>query len=77
MNIAQIIIVFAISWWLVFLPALSVGVQSQYEAETDFSEGSDDGAPVVHMLGKKALWATIGAGIITALAAIVIPLLAR
>ena len=70
MNIAQAIIVFAISWWLVFLPALSIGVQNQYESGTEFTEGSEEGAPVSPMLGKKAIWATIGATIMTSLFAL-------
>lgn len=70
MNIAQAIIVFAISWWLVFLPSLSIGIQNQYESGAEFAEGSEEGAPVKPMLLKKAIWATIGATLLTALFAI-------
>jgi len=75
-NIPQILIVFFVSWWLVFLPALSVGVQGQHESENGVVDGTEAGAPVAPMLRKKALWATIGAVVITVLAMIVIPRLA-
>ncbi|MEM7663428.1 MAG: DUF1467 family protein [Pseudomonadota bacterium] len=76
MNIPQIIIVFFVSWWLVFLPALSIGVQGQHESEEGVVDGTEAGAPVAPMLLKKALWATIGAVVITIAAMIVIPMLA-
>ncbi len=76
MHWVQVLIVFSISWWLVFLPALSIGVEAQNESGDAFVEGTEAGAPVAPMLLKKALWATIGAVIITILAAIIIPMLA-
>ena len=76
MHWVQALIVFFISWWLVFLPSLSIGVQGQHESEDDIAAGTEAGAPVAPMLLKKAIWATIGAVIITALAAIFIPMLA-
>ncbi|MEL6323950.1 MAG: DUF1467 family protein [Pseudomonadota bacterium] len=74
MNWAQLSIIFVISWWLVFLPALSIGVQGQHESG-EVVPGSEAGAPVMPMLKKKALWATIGAAVITLCAAIALPLL--
>lgn len=76
MHWVQALIVFMVSWWLVFLPALSIGVEGQHESGDDMPEGTEAGAPVAPMLLKKAKWATIGAVIITILAAILIPLLA-
>ena len=57
-------VIFVIAWWMVFLAALPIGVRSQIE-EGETEEGTEPGAPVHHMLPKKALWATIGAIIIT------------
>lgn len=57
-------IVFFISWWLVLLAVLPVGVRSQFE-EGAPEDGTEPGAPVDHMLPKKALWATIGAAVVT------------
>ncbi len=76
MNLPQAVIVFAVCWWLVFLPALSVGVRGQHETG-EVVPGTEEGAPVAPMLRKKAVWATIGAALLTGLAAIAIPFLGR
>ena len=70
-GIVEIVIIFAIAWWLVFIPILGIGTQSQ-EDSGEVIQGTDAGAPVDHMLPKKALWATIGAVILTILAAAII-----
>ncbi len=61
-------VVFIISWWLCFFCVLPIGVQGQFEEGGDVIEGSEEGAPKEPMLKKKALWATLGAIILTALA---------
>lgn len=76
MHWVQALIVFSVSWWLVFLPSLSIGIETQSESSEEMVEGTEAGAPVAPMLQKKAIWATIGAAIITGLAAIIIPMLA-
>ncbi|MEO9968944.1 MAG: DUF1467 family protein [Hyphomonadaceae bacterium] len=76
MHWVQALIVFSVSWWLVFLPSLSIGIETQSESSEEMVEGTEAGAPVAPMLLKKAIWATIGALIITVLAAIIIPMLA-
>ena len=65
MHWVQALIVFFVSWWLVFLPSLSIGIQNHEESGEDIVPGSEGGAPVVPMLKKKALGATIGATLIT------------
>ena len=70
-GIVELVIIFAISWWLVFLPVLGIGTQSQEESGS-IIDGTEAGAPTEHMLPKKVKWATIGAAIITVLAAIII-----
>lgn len=76
MHWVQAMIVFFVSWWLVFLPTLSIGIQNHEESGEAVVPGTEGGAPVVPMLGKKALWATIGAAIITIGMAILITVLA-
>jgi len=76
MHWVQALIVFAIAWWLVFLPSLSIGIVAQHESDEDTVAGTEGGAPVAPMLLKKAVWATIGAMIITVLASFIIPMLA-
>ena len=76
MHWVQALIVFLVSWWLVFLPSLSIGIQNHEESGEEAVAGAEKGAPIAPMLRKKAIWATIGAGIITLIMAIVITVLA-
>lgn len=76
MHWVQALIVFLVSWWLVFLPVLSIGIQDHNESGENVAPGTEAGAPVAPMLLKKAKWATIGAAIITLIAAIVTTMLA-
>ena len=76
MHWVQALIVFFVSWWLVFLPSLSIGIQNHEEGHEDVAPGTEAGAPVAPMLKKKTLWATIGAGIVTIVMAIGITVLA-
>lgn len=57
MNIASIIVVFLLSWWIILFMVLPIGVRRDESP----LEGHDQGAPVTHMLGKKMVWASIGA----------------
>ena len=76
MHWVQALIVFFVSWWLVFLPSLSIGIQNHEESGQEVVPGTETGAPVAPMLLKKAKWATIGAAIITIVMAIGITVLA-
>lgn len=77
MDLVGGIVVFVISWWLSFFCVLPIGVQGQFEGDGTVIEGSEEGAPKEPMLKKKALWATIGAAVLTALAHfVVVPWLA-
>lgn len=71
MTIFSASVVFLISWWLVFLATLSIGVRSQLE-EGERPDGTEAGAPVRHMLPKKMVWATIGAALVTFIAFLVL-----
>ena len=74
MNIVGAGVVFIIAWWLVFFAVLPIGVQGQFE-KGEVTDGTEPAAPVNHMVPKKALWATIGAAILTAILAVSISLL--
>ena len=74
MTITSGIVVFVLGWWISFFAALPIGVRGQFE-DGEITPGTEEGAPANPMLAKKALWATIGAAIITGLAALVVPLL--
>ncbi|MEL6829166.1 MAG: DUF1467 family protein [Pseudomonadota bacterium] len=64
-------VIFVISWWLSFFAVLPIGVRSQLE-DGDIVEGTEEGAPTEPMLAKKALWATMGAVILTAIVGFII-----
>jgi predicted secreted protein len=72
MSIAGGVIVFVLAWWLSFFAVLPIGVQSQFEDDSTVP-GTEEAAPKNPMLLKKALWASGGAAVITAVAAVVIP----
>lgn len=64
-------IVFILVWWMAFFVVLPIGAVSQEEAGT-VVPGSEPGAPVRPMLWRKALAATVLAGLFWGLAALVI-----
>lgn len=75
MNLVGGVVVFLISWWICLFAVLPIGVRGQFE-EGEVEEGTEEGAPVRHMMPKKMLWATIGAAVCTLIAGlVVIPLL--
>lgn len=75
MEPLSVLIVFVVAWWIVFFAVLPIGVQSQEESG-EVVEGSEPGAPAAPMLRKKAIWATIGGAGLTAVAAVVISIIA-
>lgn len=50
------LVVYLISWWMIFFAMLPIGVQGQQESVEGVVPGSEPGAPVNPMLGKKAWW---------------------
>jgi predicted secreted protein len=74
MTLAGGIIVFVLGWWLSFFVVLPIGVKGQWEDGSTVA-GTEEGAPKNPMLLKKAIWATAGAVVVTAVAALVVPLL--
>lgn len=72
MGLASASIVFVLAWWICFFAVLPIGVQGQWEDDSTVP-GTEEAAPRNPMLMKKALWASIGAAIVTGLAALIIP----
>lgn len=73
MPISGAIVVFVLGWWISFFAVLPIGVRGQWE-DNSTVPGTEEAAPKNPMLIKKAVWATIGAAVITVIAALVIPL---
>ncbi|MDW3207450.1 MAG: DUF1467 family protein [Alphaproteobacteria bacterium] len=61
MSIASFIVVFVIGFWLAFFMVLPIGVRRDDNPE----KGNDPGAPKIHMIGKKVLWAGLAAVVLT------------
>ncbi|MEQ1819496.1 MAG: DUF1467 family protein [Terricaulis sp.] len=57
MNIFLGIAIYVIAWWLSFFLMLPMGAQSHHEADEATVPGTERGAPRVHNLRKKALYA--------------------
>ncbi|MEM1035951.1 MAG: DUF1467 family protein [Pseudomonadota bacterium] len=78
MDPVGVVVIFFISWWVSLLAVLPIGVEGQFEDDGEILEGTEEGAPKSAMMKKKAIWATIGAVVITGLAYfLVVPYLAR
>jgi predicted secreted protein len=60
----EVIVVFANAWWIVFLPILGIGTQSQEETGA-IAPGTERGAPVKIGMWRKVLIATGSAALIT------------
>ena len=65
------VVIFLISWWVCLFVVLPIGVRGQFE-DGEVTDGTEEGAPAHPMLAMKALWATIGAAICTAIAGIIV-----
>ena len=61
------IVVYVMTWWLVFFMALPIGVKPPHEVGDEAESGHEAGAPVRPHLLKKVLAATVISGVITAL----------
>lgn len=64
MNWFTVGVVFIISWWLILLALLPVGVRGQHE-DYKPTDGTDPGAPQEANLKKKMVWTTCGAIAVT------------
>ncbi|QFT58621.1 hypothetical protein FIU94_07270 [Sulfitobacter sp. THAF37] len=71
MGIVSGLVLYAVIWSLTFLIALPIRVQTQGDLD-DVVPGTHAGAPEHHHLRKKALWTTVVAAVIWAMAATVI-----
>ncbi len=49
--------IYFILWWLALFMVLPIGAQSLHEADEAAAPGVERGAPRVHRLGQKAVWA--------------------
>lgn len=67
MTIISGIVVYVVSWWLIFFMALPIGVKPPHELGEKAQAGNEAGAPTKPYLGKKIFIATLGAALVTGL----------
>ena len=67
MSWVSAIVVYVMTWWLVFFMALPIGVKPPHEEGDEAESGHEAGAPVRPHLLKKVLAATVISGVITAI----------
>lgn len=72
MSFAGGLIVFVLAWWISFFAVLPIGVKGQWEDGSTIP-GTEEAAPKNPMLIKKVIWASAGAVVVTAIAALIIP----
>jgi len=58
MSFANHLVVFFVSWWLVFFMVLPWGVTGHHESDEDYPAGIELGAPIKANMGKKVLITT-------------------
>ena len=64
MSVTTAIAIYFLIWWITLFAVLPWGVRPQ--AQGEFVQGSDPGAPAIPALGKKLIWTTIVASLIFA-----------
>ena len=59
--------IYFVLWWIVLFLTLPFGVRSQHE-DGGGSPGTDPGAPVASLMGRKLIWTTLLSAVIFAIA---------
>ena len=59
--------IYFVLWWIVLFLTLPFGVRSQHE-DGEGAPGTDPGAPIATLMGKKLIWTTVLSAVIFAAA---------
>ena len=59
--------IYFVMWWIVLFVTLPFGVRSQHE-DGEGVPGSDPGAPIKSLMGRKLIWTTVISAVLFALA---------
>jgi len=65
-TISTIAAIYFVLWWVTLFVTLPFGVRSQHE-EGGGAPGTDPGAPVATLMGRKLIWTTIISAVIFAI----------
>jgi predicted secreted protein len=68
-TISTAFAIYFVIWWIVLFLTLPFGVRSQHE-DGGGVPGSDPGAPIATLMGRKLIWTTVISAIIFALASV-------
>jgi len=66
-TISTLFAIYFVLWWVTLFVTLPFGVRSQHE-EGGGARGTDPGAPIASLMGRKLIWTTIISAAIFALA---------
>ena len=66
-TISTAFAIYFVLWWIVLFLTLPFGVRSQHE-DGESVPGTDPGAPVMSLMGRKLIWTTVISVVIFALA---------
>jgi predicted secreted protein len=66
-TISTIFAIYFVLWWVVLFVTLPFGVRSQHEDGVG-EPGTDPGAPIKTLMGRKLIWTTIISAVIFAIA---------
>ena len=66
-TISTIFAIYFVLWWIVLFLTLPFGVRSQHEDGVG-EPGTDPGAPIRTLMGRKLIWTTVISAVIFAVA---------
>jgi len=64
-TISTMFAIYFVLWWVVLFVTLPFGVRSQHEDGAG-APGTDPGAPIASLMGRKLIWTTVLSAIIFA-----------
>ncbi len=62
-SISTALAIYFVLWWIVLFVTLPFGVRSQHE-DGGGPPGTDPGAPVASLMGRKLIWTTVIAAVV-------------
>jgi predicted secreted protein len=66
-TISTAFAIYFVIWWIVLFLTLPFGVRSQHE-DGGGVPGTDPGAPIASLMGRKLIWTTVLSAVISAVA---------
>jgi predicted secreted protein len=66
-TISTAFAIYFVFWWIVLFLTLPFGVRSQHE-DGGGAPGTDPGAPIATLMGRKLIWTTVISAVLFAMA---------